>query len=124
MGLVKWTTHYERNANFQFNYDLFAKFSKQEESDERLSYLNGTLNNQIGTNKADQPFAITQNFDSYWNVNSAQVMALEMQWLLQKERPDFIQELSNQPNIATLLAPDLIAANSYKLEQTQETFNE
>ena len=86
LGLVKFSTIYKPNANFQFDYDAFLKISDQEEST-LLSSSFANVNNTINTVKNDNPFSLKQNANVYYTLNNKNIFSSEVQYLLSKESP-------------------------------------
>ncbi|MGL2965006.1 carboxypeptidase-like regulatory domain-containing protein [Flavobacterium sp. XGLA_31] len=99
-GLAKLSSSYKPNTNFQFDYDVLTKLSKQEEA----STLNQeTINNQgsnfqdIYTRKKQAPVSVNQNVGLYYTMDDKNVFAFEAQHLFQEEDPFYNANLENQP---------------------------
>ncbi len=99
-GLGKLSSSYKPNANFQFDYDLLTKFSKQDELSnlerETIKPL-GTTNESISTNKQQDPTSFNQNLGLYYTKNDKNVFAFEAQHLYQDENPFYNANLGANP---------------------------
>ena len=62
LGLFKLSTSYKPNSNNQLDYDLFAKVSKQGETQDFFSSLLGN----IDENQEQNPYSISQNLNYYY----------------------------------------------------------
>lgn len=101
LAMVKLSSSYKPNANFQLDYDALIKGSDQNEETNilRTTYLpDGTSNGEtIGTVKSQQPFSINQNLSSYWTKNDKHIFAFELQHLYQDEDPLYVANLGMNP---------------------------
>ncbi|WP_091475470.1 carboxypeptidase regulatory-like domain-containing protein [Flavobacterium swingsii] len=102
LGLYKLSGTYKPNAKLQVDYDVLAKQSKQDEnnnSNQDVFDSNSIFidNQDIITNKKQNPFSLNQNFNGYYTKNDKNVFALEMQHLYQNENPFYNANLENQP---------------------------
>ncbi|WP_395046809.1 carboxypeptidase regulatory-like domain-containing protein [Flavobacterium sp.] len=102
LGLYKLSGTYKPNAKLQIDYDVLAKQSKQDEnnnSDQDVFGPNSIFidNQNIITNKKQNPFSLNQNFNAYYTKNDKNVFALEIQNLYQNENPFYNANLENQP---------------------------
>ena len=108
LGLFKLSTSYKPNANFQLDYDVLTKLSKQDEDNSLLreSIVNGIANLEtIATNKNQEPISVNQNLSAYFTLSEKNVFALEMQSLYQEEDPFYQANLKTQPfNLAGYIA--------------------
>jgi len=99
-GLFKLSSSYKPNANFQLDYDVLSKLSKQEELSnlyrQTVSNL-GTASENIGTNKDQSPVSVNQNLGMYYTMNEKNVFAFEAQHLYQEEDPFYNANLQLQP---------------------------
>ncbi len=100
LGLFKLSSIYKPNSNFQMDYDVLARFSKQEENNsllrETIIANTGSLET-IGTQKNQEPVSINQNLSFYNTINDSNILALEMQHLYQNEDPFYNANLESQP---------------------------
>jgi len=98
-GLLKLSSSYKPNKNFQFDYDLFTKLSKQEEASGLLSTVTPQTeqSQSVFTNKDQKPFSFNQNINAYYTLNSKNIFAFEMQHLYQDEDPLYNANLGNNP---------------------------
>ena len=86
LGLAKLSSSYKPNTDFQFDYDLFLKLSKQSESDALVSSFSN-ITNTINTIKGDDPFSIKQNANIYYTLNDKHIFSSEIQNLISEENP-------------------------------------
>jgi CarboxypepD_reg-like domain len=87
LGLIKLSTRYKPNINFQLDYDAFLKKSNIEELNliKSVSSVSGT--NAIDINKDDEPFSINQNLNIYYTLNAKNIFAVAMQYSYDKDNP-------------------------------------
>lgn len=100
LGLFKLSASYKPNTNFQLDYDILSKLSKQDELSDlfRETISNsGTANENIDTNKKQSPTSINQNLGMYYTLNEKNVFAFEAQHLYQDEDPFYNANLQSQP---------------------------
>jgi len=100
LGLFKLSSSYKPSARFQFDYDVLAKFSKQDEDNSLLreSIVSNTSNTEnIVTAKKQDPKSVNQNLSFYYTHNDKNIFALEMQHLYQEEDPFYNANLQTQP---------------------------
>jgi hypothetical protein len=100
LGLFKLSSSYKPNANFQFDYDILSKLSKQDEMSDLFRETidnTGTSNENIDTNKNQSPVSINQNLGMYYTLNDKNVFAFEAQHLFQDEDPFYNANLQSQP---------------------------
>lgn len=89
-GLVKMSSSYKPNANFQFDYDVLMKKSSQTESSfiDRETIMNNISNSEtISTYKKQNPTSVNQNFSIYYTLKEKSVFDIEIQHLYQDENP-------------------------------------
>lgn len=100
LGLFKLSSSYIPNEKVHFDYDVLLKTSKQ---DENLGLLNSettrgiTIDQDIYTNKKQNPFSINQNLNYYYTLDDKNVLAFEMQHVYQEEDPFYNANLKFQP---------------------------
>ncbi len=86
LGMLKLSSVYKPNANFQLDYDALYKTSKQTENDQTLSLVDETPNN-INEEKENKPSSINQNVNFYYTANDNNIFAGQVQHLYQDEDP-------------------------------------
>lgn len=86
LAMLKLSSTYKPNTNFQLDYDALIKTSKQTEDDATVSIVGGN-NNDISEEKANKPFSINQNVNAYYTLNDKNIFAAEVQHLYQNEDP-------------------------------------
>ncbi len=97
LGLFKLSSSYKPNSSNQFDYDVFAKISGQNQTQTTISsrtFLNANNEivpiNQISN---QSPFSINQNLNYYYTLNEKNIFAFEAQHLWQDEDPFYNAEL-------------------------------
>lgn len=100
LGLFKLSASYKPNTNFQLDYDMLSKLSRQHElsdlSRETIGNT-GTSSENIDTNKNQAPVSFNQNLGMYYTLNEKHVFAFEAQQLYQDEDPFYNANLQSQP---------------------------
>lgn len=100
LGLFKLSSSYIPNENVHFDYDVLLKTSKQDENVGLLTSETSrgiTLDQDIYTNKNQNPFSINQNLNYYHTLNSKNVFTFLAQHLYQDEDPFYNANLKLQP---------------------------
>lgn len=86
LGMVKLSSIFKPNANFQLDYDVMLKASKQTENDLTVSQFQDFTNN-ISENKENKPASINQNVNAYYTLDDDNIFAGYVQHLWQDEDP-------------------------------------
>jgi hypothetical protein len=86
LAMLKLSSSYKPNHNFQLDYDALVKTSKQTEDDATLSIVGGNQND-ISEAKENTPFSINQNANAYFTLNDKNIFAAQVQHLYQDEDP-------------------------------------
>ncbi len=86
LGMLKLSSVYKPNSNFQFDYDALVKTSKQTEDASTLSIVD-EKENDISEVKENKPFSINQNANVYYTLNEKNIFAGQVQHLYQDEDP-------------------------------------
>ncbi len=106
LGLFKLSSSYKPNINFQFDYDILAKFSKQDEDNsllrETIDENNASNTENVLTNKKQDPVSVNQNLSFYYTASEKNVFALEMQHLYQDENPFYNANLGSDPFVSPM----------------------
>lgn len=100
LGLFKLSSSYKPSAKLQVDYDVLGRFSKQNEASNLFRQAitsSGTNNENIVTNKNQQPISVNQNFGLFFTKNEKNVFAIELQHLYQNEDPCYNANLQSQP---------------------------
>ncbi len=100
LGMFKISSLYKPSTNFQFDYDILTKLSKQEEEAPlfRESIVNNTSTTEvINTTKNQEPISVNQNLSLFYTMNEKNIFAVEMQHLYQEEDPFYNANLKTQP---------------------------
>lgn len=101
LGLFKLSSTYKPTTNFQFDYDILAKFSKQDENNsllrEAIDENNASTSESIFTNKKQDPVSVNQNLSFYYTAAEKHVFAFETQYLYQDENPFYNANLASDP---------------------------
>lgn len=98
-SLLKLSSSYKPNSNLQFDYDVFAKTSKQGEDVSMASVVTPETeqSQNIYTGKNQSPFSINQNANLYYTMDDKNVFSAEVQHLYQEEDPFYNAVLDNNP---------------------------
>ncbi|NNT70639.1 TonB-dependent receptor [Flavobacterium sp. IMCC34852] len=106
LGLFKLSSSYKPNANFQFDYDILAKFSKQDENNsllrETIDEDNNSTTEDIFTAKKQDPVTVNQNLSFYYTAAEKHIFAFESQHLYQDENPFYNANLQSDPFTSVL----------------------
>lgn len=86
LGMLKMSSVYKPSTNFQMDYDVLVKTSKQTETDRALSLFED-FSNDISENKENKPVSINQNLNVYYTLNDKNIFAGQLQHLWQEEDP-------------------------------------
>ncbi len=86
LGLLKFSSVYKPNANFQFDYDIMMKQSDDEEKEKINSNVDGE-SDQISQFKKQKPISVNQNTNIYYTVDDKNIFSFEAQHLYQDEDP-------------------------------------
>lgn len=100
LGMFKLSSSYKPSTDFQFDYDVLAKISKQEEDAPlvRESIVNNTSATEIiNTSKNQEPISVNQNLSLFYTLNEKNIFAFEIQHLYQEEDPFYNANLKSQP---------------------------
>ncbi|MFV8373424.1 carboxypeptidase-like regulatory domain-containing protein [Flavobacterium sp. LB2P74] len=100
LGLFKLSSSYKPTTKFQFDYDILAKLSKQDENNSLLResiVSNNATTENINTLKKQDPISVNQNLSLYYTQSDKNIFAFEMQHLYQKEDPFYNANLQSQP---------------------------
>lgn len=100
LGMFKLSSSYKPSTNFQFDYDVLAKISKQQEDAplQRESIVNTISTTEIINTKKDQePISVNQNLSLFYTMNEKNIFAVEMQHLYQEEDPFYNANLASDP---------------------------
>lgn len=100
LGLFKLSSSYKPTSKFQFDYDILAKLSKQDENNSLLResiVSNNATTENINTLKNQDPISVNQNLSLYFTQSDKNIFAFEMQHLYQEEDPFYNANLQSQP---------------------------
>ena len=124
LGLFKLSSSYKPNINFQFDYDILSKFSKQDEDNsllrETIDESSNSTTENILTAKKQNPVTVNQNMSFYYTALEKSVFALEMQHLYQDENPFYNANLESDPFLNQSTTP---AINILNYDYTQNRTN-
>jgi len=118
LGMLKLSSIYKANSNFQIDYDALIKLSKQTEDASTLSIVRNQENN-ISEVKENKPFSINQNSNVYYTLNDKNIFAGQVQHLYRDEDPFYraIQDSIPFRGIFTQIDP------LYPLDSNFDTFD-
>ena len=100
LGMFKLSSSYKPSTDFQFDYDVLTKLSKQQEDAPlvRESIVNNISATEIiNTSKNQEPISVNQNLSLFYTLNEKNIFAVEMQHLYQEEDPFYNANLRSQP---------------------------
>ncbi len=131
LGLFKLSSSYKPSTKFQFDYDVLAKLSKQNETNallrEAIVNSNSTTEN-IATLKNQNPISLNQNLSFYYTHNDKNIFALEMQHLYQEEDPFYNANLQSDPFVikdpTDPNLPPLVNALGYNYLENRTNLNQ
>ena len=109
LGMFKLSSSYKPSTDFQFDYDVLTKISKQEEDAPmvRESIVDNISTTEIiNTTKEQEPMSINQNLSLFYTLNEKNIFAVEMQHLYQEEDPFYNANLKFQPFDLVGYTPD------------------
>ncbi|MFT4575224.1 MAG: hypothetical protein ACI9SI_000123 [Polaribacter sp.] len=116
LALFKLSSSYKPNINKHFDYDIFAKISKQTEDQK---FTSSQITGDILQTQSQNPFSVNQNLNYYYTLNDKNIFALSSQHLFQDEDPFYnanLEQLSFA-NLLSLTSPG--AGNSYNISQNK-----
>jgi len=96
LGLLKLSSTYKPNRDFQLDFDAFFKKSNLEEYNtvKSITSFNGT--NHINIDKNDEPFSINQNLNGYYTLNAKNIFSFATQFTYDKDNPNYHSLNSDQ----------------------------
>jgi len=127
LGMLKLSSIYKPNSNFQLDYDALIKTSKQTENSQTISVV-GDRPNNISEVKENKPFSVNQNTNLYYTLDENNIFAGQVQHLYQDEDPFYraIQDsIPFRGVFTTIVPPDtqifdpLQQANRYDVNQAK-----
>ncbi|MBF6641887.1 carboxypeptidase-like regulatory domain-containing protein [Flavobacterium sp. J49] len=125
LGLFKLSSSYKPNTNFQFDYDILAKFSKQDENNsllrETIDEADNSTTEDIFTAKKQDPVSLNQNLSFYYTAAEKHVFAFESQHLYQDENPFYNANLQSDPFTSTLPPSNILG---YDTTQNRTDLNQ
>ncbi|WP_372753990.1 carboxypeptidase regulatory-like domain-containing protein [Labilibaculum sp.] len=86
LGLLKFSSVYKPNANFQFDYDVFLKQSDDNEEQDILSSVDDETDN-ITQLKKQKPVSVRQHANIYYTLSERNIFTFEAQHYYQDEDP-------------------------------------
>lgn len=101
LGLIKLSSQYKPSENFQMDYDILSKFSKQDSESALLRQVidenQAESTEDIFTNSNQEPLTVNQNLSFYYTPTSKHIFAFETQHMYQEEDPFYNANLQTQP---------------------------
>ncbi|WP_396167924.1 carboxypeptidase-like regulatory domain-containing protein [Flavobacterium sp.] len=100
LGMFKLSSLYKPSTNFQLDYDILTKISKQEEESPLLreTIVNAVSTTElINTSKNQDPVSVNQNLSLFYTLSEKNIFAVEAQHLYQEEDPFYNANLKSQP---------------------------
>ena len=94
LGLYKLNVNYSPNKNKELQYKLFGKIANNNQSQNEVSSVIGTIEEY----KKANPFSIDQSLNYYYTTpNDKNIFALESKYLISDEDPYYNALLDNDP---------------------------
>ncbi|ALM48708.1 TonB-dependent receptor [Flavobacterium psychrophilum] len=123
-GMLKLSSTYKPNKNFQLDYDLFGKLSDQEEANGLLSTVTPetSQSQSIYTTKKQKPVSFNQNLNLYYTLNDKNIFAFQGQHLYQDEDPLYNANLGNNPFPVDNGGSGLVLLPADRYDISQERF--
>jgi len=87
LGLLKLSSTYKPNRDFQLDFDAFLKKSNLEEYNTIKSITSFNGINHINIDKNDEPFSINQNLNGYFTLNAKNIFSFATQFTYDKDNP-------------------------------------
>ena len=112
LGMLKFTTKYQPNANNQLEYEALGNLSKSSQDQRFLSSVNGAINQLEDAT----PFSFNQSLNYYYTLNETNIFAFEAQHLIKDEDPFYNAVLEDKANYSG-------TANSLGLDGSQLNYN-
>jgi hypothetical protein len=100
LGMFKLSSSYKPSTDFQFDYDVLTKISKQQEDAPlvRESIVDNVSTTEIiNTSKNQEPISVNQNLSLFYTLSEKNIFAVEMQHLFQEEDPFYNANLASDP---------------------------
>ncbi|MBP6758404.1 MAG: carboxypeptidase-like regulatory domain-containing protein [Flavobacterium sp.] len=100
LGMFKLSSSYKPSTDFQFDYDVLTKISKQQEDSPltRESIVDDIFATEIiNTTKKQEPISVNQNLSLFYTLDEKNIFAVEMQHLYQEEDPFYNANLKSKP---------------------------
>lgn len=117
LAMIKLSSVYKPNSNFQMDYDVLVKTSKQTEDDLTVSQFDALINN-ISEEKENKPFSINQNINLYYTLDDDHIFAGQVQHLWQDEDP-FYNAITDLLPFGGILPVDS-TQNRYNINQQKK----
>ena len=100
LGMFKLSSSYKPSTDFQLDYDVLTKISKQQEDapSVRESIVNNiSTTEMVNTAKDQEPISVNQNLSLFYTASEKNIFAFEMQHLYQEEDPFYNANLKSKP---------------------------
>ena len=105
LGMLKLSAKYKPNTSNQLDYDVLARISKESQDQ---NFFSSRIGN-IDVLESSTPYSINQNLNYYYTIDETNILALEVQHLLQDEDPFYnasLEDKENYENTANILGLD------------------
>ena len=86
LGMLKLSGTYKPSSDFQLDYDILGKASRQTENGLTISEVDN-FENSISEEKENTPYSLNQNINAYYTLNDKNIFAAQVQHLWQDEDP-------------------------------------
>lgn len=125
LGLFKLSSNYKPSTKLQFDYDVLLKTSAQQEFTQLNSETTTPFiveNQNITTQKNQDPVSIQQNANWYYTPTEKNVYAVEIQHLYQDENPFYTTNLGVNPFPDSLI-PEQFSPNLGLVDEPSGRYN-
>ncbi|MDC6365790.1 MULTISPECIES: carboxypeptidase regulatory-like domain-containing protein [Flavobacteriaceae] len=117
LGLLKFTSSYQPTDRLQWDYEVMARLSDEDQLEHTLSVSDVT--DQIEQNNTQKPTTVTQNTNLYYTLNDKNIFAFEGQYEYADENP-FYNAIREQQPFSGLVPLDT-NQEAYNINQNQYT---
>ena len=112
LGMLKFSTKYQPNANNQLEYEIFGQMSKSEQDQRFFSSINKAIDQLEETT----PFNFNQKLNYYYTLDEKNIFALEAQHVIKDEDPFYNAILQDKISYGGTAA-------NLGLDDTQSNYN-
>ena len=122
LGLMKLSSVYKPNPNFQLDYDGFINIAKQNQNTSRLSQFSDVENN-IEEVKTNTPVSVNQNLNTYYTLSEKNIFSSQLQYQYKNEDPFYnavLDTLAFAPTLGTNNEQSVYNINQERMVKTHK----